>query len=43
VGDKAREDMTLIERALKVFEEMDATGSIEEARAALDLPERHRQ
>jgi DNA-binding winged helix-turn-helix (wHTH) protein/tetratricopeptide (TPR) repeat protein len=42
-GDKAREDMTLIKRALKVFEEMGATGWIEEARAALDFAESHRQ
>jgi hypothetical protein len=42
-GDKAREDITLIKRALTVFEEMDATGWSEEARAALDLAESHRQ
>jgi tetratricopeptide (TPR) repeat protein len=43
LGDKGREDITPIERALKVFEEMDAAGWIEEARAALDLAESHRQ
>jgi len=43
LGDKAREDMTLIERALKVFEEMGARGWIEEARAALDLAESRQQ
>src|SRR5262245_7397705 len=43
LGDKARGDMTLIKRALKVFDDVDATGWIEEARAALDLAESHRQ
>jgi class 3 adenylate cyclase/tetratricopeptide (TPR) repeat protein len=34
-GDNAQEDRVLIERALRLFEEMKATGWIEEARAAL--------
>ncbi len=34
-GDNAQEDRALIERALRLFEEMKATGWIEEARAAL--------
>ena len=34
-GDNAQEDRALIERALRLFEEMNATGWIEEARAAL--------
>jgi tetratricopeptide (TPR) repeat protein len=34
-GDNTQEDRTLIERALRLFEEMKATGWIEEARAAL--------
>ena len=34
-GDNAREDRAMIERALGLFEEMGATGWIEEARAAL--------
>jgi tetratricopeptide (TPR) repeat protein len=35
-GDNAQEDRTMIERALALFEEMNATGWITEARAALD-------
>ena len=34
-GDNTQEDRALIERALRLFEEMKATGWIEEARAAL--------
>jgi len=34
-GDNAQEDRALIERALRLFEEMNATGWIEEARTAL--------
>ena len=34
-GDNTQEDRALIERALRLFEEMNATGWIEEARAAL--------
>ena len=34
-GDNAQEDRALIERALRLFEEMKATGWIEEARVAL--------
>ncbi len=34
-GDNMREDRAMIERALRLFEEMNATGWIEEARAAL--------
>jgi tetratricopeptide (TPR) repeat protein len=34
-GDNTQEDEALIERALRLFEEMKATGWIEEARAAL--------
>jgi tetratricopeptide (TPR) repeat protein len=34
-GDNAREDRAMIERALALFEEMNATGWIEEARVAL--------
>ena len=34
-GDNTQEDRTLIERALRLFEEMGATGWIQEARAAL--------
>ena len=34
-GDNAQEDRPLLERALRLFEEMKATGWIEEARAAL--------
>jgi hypothetical protein len=34
--DDAAEGRAMIERALGLFEEMDATGWIEEARAALD-------
>jgi tetratricopeptide (TPR) repeat protein len=34
-GDNSQEDRTLIERALRLFEEMKATGWIEEARGAL--------
>jgi hypothetical protein len=34
-GDNAQADRALIERALRLFEEMKATGWIEEARAAL--------
>ena len=34
-GDNALEDRAMIERALALFEEMNATGWIEEARAAL--------
>jgi hypothetical protein len=37
-GDNALQDRAMIERALAVFEEMGATGWIEEARAALDGP-----
>jgi class 3 adenylate cyclase/tetratricopeptide (TPR) repeat protein len=39
-GDNAREDRKMIERALKLFEEMGATGWVAEARAALDFTER---
>jgi hypothetical protein len=35
LGDNSQEDRALIERALRLFEEMKATGWIEEARAAL--------
>jgi tetratricopeptide (TPR) repeat protein len=35
-GDNAREHRALIERALQLFEEMNATGWIQEARAALN-------
>jgi tetratricopeptide (TPR) repeat protein len=35
-GDNAQEDRALIERALSLFEEMNATGWIAEARAALN-------
>jgi tetratricopeptide (TPR) repeat protein len=35
-GDNAREHRALIERALQLFEEMNATGWIEEARATLN-------
>jgi len=34
-GDNSLEDRAMIERALALFEEMNATGWIEEARAAL--------
>ena len=34
-GDNAQEDGAMIERALRLFEEMKATGWIAEARAAL--------
>ena len=34
-GDNTREDREMIQRALMLFEEMGATGWIEEARAAL--------
>jgi tetratricopeptide (TPR) repeat protein len=34
-GDNALEDRAMVERALRLFEEMNATGWIEEARAAL--------
>jgi tetratricopeptide (TPR) repeat protein len=34
-GDNAQEDRALIEHALRLFEEMKATGWIEEARVAL--------
>jgi tetratricopeptide (TPR) repeat protein len=34
-GDNTREDRAMIERALALFEEMNATGWVEEARAAL--------
>jgi len=34
-GDNTQEDRALIERALSLFEEMKATGWIEEARVAL--------
>jgi tetratricopeptide (TPR) repeat protein len=34
-GDNAQEDRALLERALRLFEEMKATGWIEEARVAL--------
>jgi hypothetical protein len=34
-GDNTQEDRALIERALHLFEEMKATGWIEEARVAL--------
>ena len=34
-GDNALEDRAMIERALGLFEEMNATGWVEEARAAL--------
>jgi hypothetical protein len=34
-GDNAQEDRPLLERALHLFQEMKATGWIEEARAAL--------
>jgi hypothetical protein len=34
-GDNTQEDQALIERALRLFEEMKATGWIEEARVAL--------
>jgi hypothetical protein len=34
-GDNRQEDRILIERALRLFEEMGATGWIQEARAAL--------
>jgi len=34
-GDNRQEDRALIERALRLFEEMDAPGWVEEARAAL--------
>jgi tetratricopeptide (TPR) repeat protein len=37
-GDNALQDRAMIERALALFEEMGATGWIEEARAALDGP-----
>ena len=36
-GDNTQEDRALIERALSLFEEMKATGWIEEARAALEM------
>jgi hypothetical protein len=42
-GDNAREDLALVKRAIKLFEEMGATGWIEEARAALNVAESHRQ
>jgi tetratricopeptide (TPR) repeat protein len=38
-SDNAREDRALIQRALKLFEEIGATGWAAEARASLDLPE----
>ena len=38
-GDNAREDRTMVQRALKLFEEMGATGWVVEARAALALTE----
>jgi len=38
-GDNAREDRVLITRALKLFEEIGATGWVTEARAALDIAE----
>jgi tetratricopeptide (TPR) repeat protein len=34
-GENTQEDRALIERALRLFEEMNATGWIEEARTAL--------
>ena len=37
-GDNALEDRAMIERALALFEEMNAPGWIEEARAALASP-----
>jgi hypothetical protein len=42
-GDNAREDLALVKRAMKLFEEINATGWIEEARAALDIVESHRR
>jgi len=36
-GDNSRQDRALIERALRLFEEMGATGWVQETRAALDL------
>jgi hypothetical protein len=35
-GDNALEDRALIERALALFEEMNASGWVAEARAAID-------
>src|SRR5262245_564404 len=37
-GDNSRQDRALIERALRLFQEMGATGWVQEARAALNLP-----
>ena len=38
-GDNQREDRTMVERVLILFEEMGATGWVVEAQAALDLIE----